>query len=64
MCLRLREQCLLSEITSVARVAHVLLHGREYAGVQAFTVDRKHSDFSKALRNPQRVDLCVFAPFS
>ena len=25
MCLRLREQCLRSEITSVARVAHVLL---------------------------------------
>ena len=34
---------------------------REYAGVQTFPVDRKHGDCSKALRNPQKVDLCVLA---
>ena len=39
-------------------------HGRENAGVQTFSVDRKHSDCSKALRNPQKVDLCVLASFS
>ena len=71
VCLRLREQCLRSEITSVSRVANVLLlrfvaglHGREYAGIQTFPVDRKHGDCSKALRNPQTVDLCVLASFS
>ena len=36
----------------------------EYAGIQTFPVDRKHSDCSKALRNPQKVDLCVLASFS
>ena len=40
------------------------LRGREYAGVQTFPVDRKHSDFSKAPRNSQKVDLCVLASFS
>ena len=39
-------------------------HGREYAGVQTFPVDRKHSDCSKALRNPHKFDLCVLASFS
>ena len=41
-----------------------LLYGREYAGVQTFPVDRKHSNCSKAPRNPQKVDLCVLASFS
>ena len=39
-------------------------HGREYAGVQTFPVNRKHSDCSKALRIPQKVDLCVLASSS
>ena len=67
MCLRLREQCLRSEITSVSRVALVLFLrfvASEYAGVQTFPVDRKHSDCSKALRNPHKFDLCVLASFS
>ena len=29
-----------------------------------FPVDRKYGDCSKALRNPQKVDLCVLASFS
>ena len=37
-------------------------HGRE--NVQTVPVDRKHSDCSKAPRNPQKVDLCVLASFS
>ena len=68
VCLRLREQCLRSKITSVSRVAHVLLlrsvtgyRGSKYAGVQAFPVDRKHSNCSKAQRNPQKLNLCVLA---
>ena len=32
--------------------------------MQTFPVDRKHSDCSKALRNPQKVDLCVLVSFS
>ena len=39
-------------------------HGREYDCVQTFPVDLKHSDCSKALRNPQNIDLCVLASFS
>ena len=34
------------------------------AGVQTFPVDLKHGDCSKALRNPQKVNLCVLASFS
>ena len=66
VCLRIREQCLHSKITSVARVVHVLLlrFVAGNAGVQTFPVDRKHSDCSKAPRNPQKVDLCVLASFS
>ena len=67
VCLRLLEQCLRSEITSVSRVANVLLlrlDGREYAGVQTFPVDRNRCDCSKARRNPQKVDLCMLASFS
>ena len=60
-----------SEITSVSRVANVLLL-RLVAGnmdvntlaAKTFPVDRKHGDCSKALRNPQKVDLCVLASFS
>ena len=71
MCLRLREQCLRSEITSVSRVANVLLL-RFVAGnmdVNALASKRsqligKHGDCSKALRNPQKVDLRVLAYFS
>ena len=73
VCLRLREQCLRSEITSVSRVAHVLLLrfvagnmdvNRPTPASKTFPVDRKHSDCSKALRNPQNIDLCVLASFS
>ena len=71
MCPRLREQCLRSKITSVARVEHVLLlrsvagyRGSEYARVQARQVGRKRSDCSKAPRNPHKVDPCVFASSS
>ena len=69
VCLRFREQCLRSEITSVSRVALVLLL-RFVAGnmdvntSKTFPVDRKHSDCSKALRNPHKFDLCVLASFS
>ena len=71
VCLRLREQCLRSIKTSVSRVAHVLLlrsiagyRGSEYACAQALRVYRKRSDWSKALRNPQKVDMCVPASTS
>ena len=71
MCLRLREQCLCSEITSVARVVHVLLL-RFVAGnmdvnklaSKRSELIRTRSDCSKTLRNPQKVDLCVLASFS
>ena len=59
-----------SEITSVARVANVLLL-RLVAGnmgvntpASKLPVDRKHGDCLKAPRNPQKVDLCVLASFS
>ena len=70
MCLRLREQCLRSEITSVARVAHFLLLRFVAGNMDVNTpaskrsdLIRKRSDCSNAPRNPQ-VDLCVFASFS
>ena len=63
--LRLREQCLRSEITLVSRVVHVLLL-RLVAGnmdVNTLTAKRseligKRSDCSKAPRNPQK-STCV-----
>ena len=71
VCLRLREQCLRSEITSVARVAHVLLLSFIASNMDVNTLASKrseliriHSDCSKALRNLQQVDLCVLASFS
>ena len=71
VCLRLREQCLRSKITSVARVAHVLLLRFVAGNMDVNTLVskrseliRKLSDCSKAPRNPQRVDLCVLASFS
>ena len=68
VCLRLREQCLRSEITSVSRVANVLLlrfvAGKRSVAVQTFPVDLKHSDCSNTPRNPQTIDLCVLASFS
>ena len=71
VCLRLWEQCLRSKITSVARVAHVLLL-RFVAGNMAVNtlaskrseLIRKRSDCLKAARNPQKVDLCVLASIS
>ena len=60
LCLRLRGQCLRSKITSVVRVAHVLLlrcvAGNMDVNTLASTrseLIRKHSDCSKAPRNPQ-----------
>ena len=71
VCLRLREQCLRSEITTVARVAHVLLLRFVAGNMDVNTLAskrseliRKCSDCSKALRNPQKLDLCVLASFS
>ena len=75
VCLRLREQCLRSKITSVARVAHVLplrfvagnmegnRRGPTLASKRSELI-RERSDCSKAPRNPQKVDMCVLASFS
>ena len=70
VCLRLREQCLRSEITSVARVAHVLLLHFVARNMDVNTPASKrsqligNSDCSKALHNPQKIDLSVLASFS
>ncbi len=71
VCLRLRERCLRSEITSVARVAHVLLLRFVAGNVGVNTPASKRSQLIKELsecskvpRNPQKVDLCVHASFS
>ena len=60
-----------SEITSVARVANVLLLRFVAGNMDVNTLAskcseliRKRSDCSEALRNPQQVDLCVLASFS
>ena len=65
VCLRLREQCLRSKITSVARVAHVLLLRFVAGNVDVNTLASKRSeligkrsDCSKAPRNPQK-STCV-----
>ena len=70
VCLRLREQCLNSKITSVARVAHVLLLRFVAGNMDVNTpaskrseLIRKHSDCSKAPRNLQKsrpVCACIF----
>ena len=70
VCLRLREQCLRSEITSVSRVADVLLLRFVAGNMDVNTPASKrsqligNSDCSKAPRNPQKIDLCVLASFS
>ena len=71
VCLRLREQCLRSEITPVARVTHFLLLRFVAGNMDVNTLAskrseliRKRSDCSNAPRNPQQVDLCVLASFS
>ena len=68
VCLRLQEQCLHSKITSVARVAHVLLLRCVAVNVSVNTLasklTRKRSNCSKAPRNPHKVDLCGLAYFS
>ena len=65
LCLRLQEQCLRSEITSVARVAHVLLLRFVAGNMDVNTLASKRSelirirsDCSKAPRNPQK-STCV-----
>ena len=71
VCLRLREQCLRSEITLVARVAHVLVLRFVAGNMDLNTLASKRSELirkrsvcSKVPRNPQKVDLCVLASFS
>ena len=61
VCLRLREQCLCSEITSVARAAHVLLL-RFVAGNMG--VNTLVSKKTQLYDPPQKVDLCVLSSFS
>ena len=70
VCLRLREQCLRSEITSVSRVANVLLL-RFVAGNMDVNTASKRSQLigntaivRKRCVIHKKVDLCVLASFS
>ena len=61
VCLRLREQCLRSKITSVARVAHVLLLRSVTGNVEVNTLASKRC--WKAPRNPQKSTcVCLHLP--
>ena len=70
VCLRLREECLRSEITSVARVAHVLLLRFVAGNMDVNTLASKRSQLigNTAIVRKRRVihrkSTCVLASFS
>ena len=64
VCLRLREQCLRSEITSVSRVANVLLLRLVAGNMDVNTPASKRSQLIGNAAIVRKVDLCVLASFS